>query len=345
VVQDGEGGVVKEGAVETTEEGLKAMVEEVGAPAGTKMGVETGTQATWAARTVERLGMKPVVIDAHEVRAKARRVGQKSDRRDAWELCDGVRRKLYTAIVYIPIWNQASEGAEGLTMIREQRAIHHLKKRGGDPASPGGRKGQEFVWGAASPHHYVRRKTSNRWVERDGLIAFPTQQGSKRQRAGRIRPAPCSVTPPGARAFASPLGLRPRRRVASQRCRSADLGPKPYPPAGHSHLYNTVPVVSTARSEVHASTLTFPLTRPTFIDGFVFDGPLKCELRTDFRKRLGRAKVRPVGLPLVVEDREAQGQDVGDVFALPVCAGVRTTPCSFISARHHHNSPEHFAFQ
>jgi hypothetical protein len=39
VVQDGEGGVVKEGAVETTEEGLKAMVEEVGAPGGTK-GIE-----------------------------------------------------------------------------------------------------------------------------------------------------------------------------------------------------------------------------------------------------------------------------------------------------------------
>ena len=75
VAQDVEGRVVREGAVEATEEGLRAMVEEVGAPAGTKVGLETGTQATWVARTLERLGMKPVVIDAHEVRAKARRVG------------------------------------------------------------------------------------------------------------------------------------------------------------------------------------------------------------------------------------------------------------------------------
>jgi len=30
-------------------------------------------------------------------------------------------------------------------------------------------------------------------------------------------------------------------------------------PAGHSYVYNTVPSVSTARSDVHASTLTFPL--------------------------------------------------------------------------------------
>ena len=112
VAEDGEGRVVKEGAVETTAEGLKAMVEEVGAPAGTKVGLETGTQATWAARVLERLGMKPVVIDAHEVRAKARRVGQKSDRRDAWEICDGVRRNLYTAIVYAP-----SEPVERLRQI------------------------------------------------------------------------------------------------------------------------------------------------------------------------------------------------------------------------------------
>lgn len=123
VAQDAEGHVVREGAVETTEEGLKAMVEEVGAPAGTKVGLETGTQATWVARVLERLGMKPVVIDAHEVRAKARRVGQKSDRRDAWEICDGVRRNLYTAIVYVP-----SEAVERLRRVLSRRR-HFVKAR------------------------------------------------------------------------------------------------------------------------------------------------------------------------------------------------------------------------
>jgi len=123
VVQDEEGRVVKEGAVETTEAGLKAMVEGAEAPGGTKVGLETGTQATWVARVLEGLGMTPVVIDAHEVRAKARRVGQKSDRRDAWELCDGVRRDLYTAIVYVP-----SEAVERLRRILSRRR-HFIKAR------------------------------------------------------------------------------------------------------------------------------------------------------------------------------------------------------------------------
>lgn len=46
--------------------------------------------------------MKPVVVDAAEVRALARRRNQKSDYRDAWELADGIRRDLYRKIVYIP---------------------------------------------------------------------------------------------------------------------------------------------------------------------------------------------------------------------------------------------------
>jgi transposase len=123
VVQDEQGHVVKEGVVETTEAGLKAMGEDLGVPPGTKVGLETGTQATWVARVLERLGMKPVVIDAHEVRAKARRVGQKSDRRDAWEICDGVRRDLYTAIVYVP-----SEAVERLRRVLSRRR-HFIKAR------------------------------------------------------------------------------------------------------------------------------------------------------------------------------------------------------------------------
>jgi transposase len=46
--------------------------------------------------------MDPVVIDAREVRAKARRRGQKTDGRDAFEIADGVRRGIYVSIVYVP---------------------------------------------------------------------------------------------------------------------------------------------------------------------------------------------------------------------------------------------------
>src|SRR5215470_3818011 len=71
-------------------------------PAGTPVALETGTSAFYVARALSALGLKPIVIDAHEVRLKARRPGQKSDRRDAFELCDGLRRDLYRSIVHIP---------------------------------------------------------------------------------------------------------------------------------------------------------------------------------------------------------------------------------------------------
>jgi transposase len=48
------------------------------------------------------LEFAPVVIDAREVRLKAHRPMQKSDRRDAFELCDGLRRGIYRAIVHVP---------------------------------------------------------------------------------------------------------------------------------------------------------------------------------------------------------------------------------------------------
>src|SRR6266852_99809 len=46
--------------------------------------------------------LKPVVIDAHEVRRKAQRPEQKSDTRDALELCEGLRRGFYRSIVHVP---------------------------------------------------------------------------------------------------------------------------------------------------------------------------------------------------------------------------------------------------
>lgn len=99
---DGAGTVIGEGRVASTEEGYGRLAEHLGCPPGTRIGLETGCQADWAAATLHRRGLRPVVIEASEVRAKARRKNQKSDRRDAFEIADGMRRDLYVSIVYMP---------------------------------------------------------------------------------------------------------------------------------------------------------------------------------------------------------------------------------------------------
>ena len=58
--------------------------------------------AFFAARELATQGLTPAVVDAHEVRLKAHRPLQKSDRRDAFELCEGLRRGSYRAIVHVP---------------------------------------------------------------------------------------------------------------------------------------------------------------------------------------------------------------------------------------------------
>jgi len=123
--QDCEGTVIKEGRVPTSNEGFEDLLERLDAPEGAAIGLETGTQANWVARRLSMLGMNPVVIDAREVRLKARRVGQKSDRRDAFEICDGLRRGIYTGIVYVP-----SPEVERLRRIISRRR-HFIKVRTG----------------------------------------------------------------------------------------------------------------------------------------------------------------------------------------------------------------------
>jgi hypothetical protein len=58
--------------------------------------------AFFVARRLARLGLDPLVVDAHEVRTKALRPNQKSDRRDALELCEGLRRGSYRSVVHVP---------------------------------------------------------------------------------------------------------------------------------------------------------------------------------------------------------------------------------------------------
>jgi transposase len=64
--------------------------------------LESGTNAFFVADELSALELSPRVIDAAEVRARITRPLQKSDRRDAFELCDGLRRGIYRSEVWVP---------------------------------------------------------------------------------------------------------------------------------------------------------------------------------------------------------------------------------------------------
>ncbi len=102
VIQDERGALAGEGHVPTTLEGLQLLRARHELPPGTRVALESGTMAFFVARRLTRLGLEPLVVDAREVRAKALRPNQKSDRRDALELCEGLRRDSYRSIVHVP---------------------------------------------------------------------------------------------------------------------------------------------------------------------------------------------------------------------------------------------------
>jgi transposase len=102
VIQDASGNRVAEGAVSTTPAGLRGLRDQHQLPPETPVALETGTVAFFVARQLAALGLRPVVVDAHEVRIKAHRPTQKSDRRDARALCDGLRGGIYQSIVHVP---------------------------------------------------------------------------------------------------------------------------------------------------------------------------------------------------------------------------------------------------
>ncbi len=102
VIQDEAGKVTARGEVPTTPEGLATLRTAHRLAPGTRVALETGTVAFYVARQLQALELAPVVIDAHEVRLKAQRPTQKSDRRDAFELCDGLRRGIYRSLVHVP---------------------------------------------------------------------------------------------------------------------------------------------------------------------------------------------------------------------------------------------------
>lgn len=101
-VQTARGRVIRRGSVETSQASLLGLLEKIQAPPRTKIALETGAQAKWLARLLSAADMQPVVIDAGEVRDKTLKRGQKTDARDAFEICDGLRRNQFTKIVWIP---------------------------------------------------------------------------------------------------------------------------------------------------------------------------------------------------------------------------------------------------
>jgi transposase len=152
VIQDGKGRQVGEGRVPTTLEGLESMCRRHELSPGSRVALESGTMAFFVARRLIGLGLDPVVVNAHEVRSKALRPNQKSDRRDALELCEGLRRETYRSIVHVP-----PESIERLreTLGRrrhfvrvktmEVNAVKHLLRTAGHQAL-GRRLGTDSGW-------------------------------------------------------------------------------------------------------------------------------------------------------------------------------------------------------
>lgn len=101
-VQDEQGKIVAQGQVATQPDGFRFVVDQCGLLPATPVALESGTQSRFVAQILEKLGMQPRVIDAAEVRAKVHRRGQKNDRRDAYDICDGLRRDQWESRVWIP---------------------------------------------------------------------------------------------------------------------------------------------------------------------------------------------------------------------------------------------------
>lgn len=120
-LQDQDGNIKDEGKIATLPEAFAKLKEIYGIPEGTRVGMESCALARLTSVTLQNLGLEPVVINAFEVRRKARRLGQKTDRRDAFEICDGLRRDIYDSIVYIP--------EPGIARIRAilSRRRHYVK--------------------------------------------------------------------------------------------------------------------------------------------------------------------------------------------------------------------------
>lgn len=102
VVQNKKGDVLARGEFETTRSAIGAWVKEHKLASSTLVGIESCSMAPFVARQLVAAGLDVQLINASEVRKKANRARQKTDSRDAFEICDGVRRGIYSSTVELP---------------------------------------------------------------------------------------------------------------------------------------------------------------------------------------------------------------------------------------------------
>jgi transposase len=138
-IEDAAGRVLSRGEFATTPDGIAEWVKRHGLDAQSTIGMESGTVSPFVARALKAHGIdKVLIINAAEVRAKESRPTQKSDTSDAFEICEGVRRGIYSAIVELPDAptqalrdRLATRRHFVVAMTREVNAIKgELRKRG-----------------------------------------------------------------------------------------------------------------------------------------------------------------------------------------------------------------------
>lgn len=101
-IQNAQGDIVAETDCDTSPEAILGILRQFNLPPATHIGLESGSQMRWVCHTLTHAAMIPDVLSPQEVRAKAYRRGQKSDRRDAFDICDGLRRDQFVSRVWTP---------------------------------------------------------------------------------------------------------------------------------------------------------------------------------------------------------------------------------------------------
>jgi transposase len=101
-ILDETGKELASGRFETSRTAIAEFCQRYELGAGDLIGMETGSITNFVASGFDKQGVPVKVIEAGEVRKKARSKKQKSDLRDAREIADGIRRDIYVSVVVRP---------------------------------------------------------------------------------------------------------------------------------------------------------------------------------------------------------------------------------------------------
>jgi len=151
--KDQEGKMFCKGQVETSIKGMRELLDLYQIPAGSRMGMESGTQAFFVARHLEKLGYVPVIIHAQEVQKKKARPKQKDDMRDAKEICNGLQSDMYQQLVHVP----AAKYQKLRSLLSSRR--HFVNSRSNEV-----RSAKHAIRSAGLKHIYRGMTTSVAWM-------------------------------------------------------------------------------------------------------------------------------------------------------------------------------------